>query len=279
VLLFGAGLLGESLYRLLHVDPGFRPDHLSSVLVEVPKTYTDIQRMALQRTLLDRARNIPGAASAGITVAKPLRAWDLGTNIVVPDSAEPDKRHDVPERDVSAGYLAMLGARLVGGRYFTDDEDSPARPRVVVITRTLARELFGRTDVVGKRIAYSGSKDSMLIIGEIEDIKEGALDTPSRGVMYVPFNQNSSGAFELLVRSSESPQAMLPMLVKTIHEVDRSIATSYATTMDDVIRDSNTAYLHRNMAWLISGFAPARVDSQRSGALRSDCLLGCATGA
>jgi len=255
VLLLGAGLLGESLYKLLHVDTGFRTDHLSSVFVELPKSYTDAQAMALQRTLLNRARNLPGAVSAGLTVAKPLRAWDLGTNIVAPGSGDPNKRHDVPERDVSAGYLPMLGARLVRGRYFMDIEDDPSKPRVVVVTRTLGEELFGRGDVVGKLIAYSGSKDSMLIVGEVEDIKEGALDTPNRGVIYVPFNQNSSSSFELLVRSSESAESILPMLVSAVHELDEGIATSYATTMEDVIRDSNTAYLHRIMAWLVGGFA------------------------
>ena len=31
VLLAGAGLLGKSLYRLLHVDLGFVPDHLATL--------------------------------------------------------------------------------------------------------------------------------------------------------------------------------------------------------------------------------------------------------
>ncbi|MBS1804429.1 MAG: ABC transporter permease [Acidobacteria bacterium] len=255
VMLLGAGLLGKSLYKLLHVDTGFRADHLSSVFVELPKSYTDAQGVALQHTLLDRVRNLPGSVSVGLTVAKPLRAWDLGTNIVVPGSAAPDKRHDVPERDVSAGYLPMLGAKLLRGRYFTEVEDDPAKPRVVITTKSLASELFPTEGAIGKRIAYSGSKEVMLIIGVIDDIKEGALDTPNRGVIYVPFNQNSSGSFELVVRSSEAPQTMLPMVIKAVHEVDKSIATSYATTMDDVIRDSNAAYLHRSMAWLVGSFA------------------------
>lgn len=255
VLLIGAGLLGKSLYNLLHVDMGFQADHLSSASVQLPKSTTDAQTMALERELLNRARNLPGAVSVGLTVSKPIRAWDLGTNIVVPASAEPDKRHDVPERDVSAGYLAMLGAHLVRGRYFTEDEDDPAKPRVVVINQTLANELFTNGDAVGKRIAYSGSKDSMRIIGIIGDIKEGQLDTPNRGVIYVPFNQDSWNSFELVVRSSEAPQSMLPMLLTAIHEVDKGIATSQAATMSDVISDSNAAYLHRTTASLVGGFA------------------------
>ena len=36
VLLAGAGLLGQSLYRLLHVPLGFDPNHLATVEVMAP---------------------------------------------------------------------------------------------------------------------------------------------------------------------------------------------------------------------------------------------------
>ncbi|HLY41605.1 MAG TPA: ABC transporter permease [Terracidiphilus sp.] len=256
VLLAGAGLLGKSLYRLLHVETGFRPDHLSSVVVEVPKSYiTDAQVMALEKALLNRAQSIPGAISVGLTVSKPIRAWDLGTNIHVPDSAQPDKRHDVPERDVSSGYLAMLGARLVRGRYFTEDEDDPAKPNIVVINETLAKEFFPGEDPVGKRIAYAPRGDAMQVIGVVDDIKEGQMDTPNRAVIYRPFNQNSWHSFELVVRSSQAPGAILPLLVNAVHDVNKGIATSNAATMDEVIQDSSAAYLRRISAWLVGGFA------------------------
>jgi len=256
VLLAGAGLLGKSLYRLLHVETGFRPDHLSSVVVEVPKSYTtDAQVMELESALLSRARSLPGAVSVGLTVSTPIRDWDLGTNIMVPGSAQPDKRHDVPERDVSAGYLAMLGARLVRGRYFTEAEDDATKPGIVILNESLAKQLFPGEDPIGKRIAYAPRGDVMQVIGVVDDIKEGQMDTPNRGVIYRPFNQNSWHSFELLVRSSQAPAAMLPMLVNAVHEVDKGIATSEAVTMDEVIVDSNAAYLRRTTAWLVGGFA------------------------
>ena len=256
ILLVGAGLLGKSLYLLMHVEMGFQADHLASAVVMVPKSYkTDAQVMALERALLDRARSLPGAASVGLTVSKPIRAWDLGTKIVALESPEPEKQFDVPERDVNASYLPMLGARLVRGRYFTEAEDDPAKPRVVVINAMLSRQLFPGQDPVGKRIAYALSKDVMRIVGVVEDIKEGQLDTPNRGVIYVPFNQNSWNSFELVVRSTQAPEMILPTLLRAIHEVDKSIATSETATMGQVIQDSHAAYLHRVAAWLVGGFA------------------------
>ena len=37
VLLFGAGLLGKSFYRLLQVDPGIEPSNLATLLLSTPR--------------------------------------------------------------------------------------------------------------------------------------------------------------------------------------------------------------------------------------------------
>ncbi|MFL6464196.1 MAG: FtsX-like permease family protein, partial [Bryobacteraceae bacterium] len=56
VLLVSAGLLGQSLYRLLHVDIGIQPDHLAILEVAVPKSNhaKDEQAIALGRQVVSR---------------------------------------------------------------------------------------------------------------------------------------------------------------------------------------------------------------------------------
>lgn len=261
VLLVGAGLLGKSLYLLLHVNTGFEPDHLVSVLVSVPKSYaTDAQVMALERVIESRVRALPGVKSVGISNSTPVRDWDGGTYIMAAGRPLPKERSDVPERDVSAGYLMTLGAKLLRGRYFTEAEDDPAKPRVVVINETLAKQFFPGEDPIGKQLSYVGSKQTVQVIGVVEDIKEGQLDTANRAAMYVPFNQDSWGSFNLVVRTAaagtmEDSGTLLPSLASALHEVDKEIPVSEATTVSEVIRDSNAAYLHRTSAWLVGGFA------------------------
>ena len=53
VLLVGAGLLGKSFYRLLHVETGFDTTHLATVQVMAPDNiYTkDAQKVALFREI------------------------------------------------------------------------------------------------------------------------------------------------------------------------------------------------------------------------------------
>ena len=256
VLLVGAGLLGKSFYLLLHVNTGFEPDHLASMLVSIPKSYaTDAQVMALERAIESRVGALPGVKSVGISSSTPVRSWDGGTYIMVAGKPMPKERNDVPERDVSAGYLPTLGARLLRGRYFTEAEDDPAKPRVVVINESLAKKFFPGEDAVGKQLAYVGSKLTVQVIGVVEDIQEGQLDSLSRPAMYVPFNQDSWGAFGLVVRTSQAPETLLLSLTSAIHEIDREIPVSEGTTISEAIRDSNSAYFHRTSAWLVGGFA------------------------
>ena len=68
VLLAGAGLLGQSLYRLLHVEIGVRPDHLATIEVYAPsETYgKDPQAIALARLVSNRVEALPGVSSVAV---------------------------------------------------------------------------------------------------------------------------------------------------------------------------------------------------------------------
>jgi ABC-type antimicrobial peptide transport system permease subunit len=89
----------------------------------------------------------------------------------------------------------------------------------------------------------------------VDNIREGALDQEIRPAMYLPFNQDPEAGFDLVVRTSLSPQAILPSLSKVIHDVDPDVATLRPITMEDRIHDSPAAYMHRSAAWLVGGFA------------------------
>jgi macrolide transport system ATP-binding/permease protein len=186
---------------------------------------------------------------------RPVRDWDGGVSLVVPGRPTNGKRNDVPERDVSAGYLATVGARLLRGRYFTEAEDDGNKPLLFVVNQTFAKRFFPGEDPIGKHVAYEGTKTPIEIVGEVEDIKEGQLDSPSQPVIYVPFNQWGYRWFNLVVRTRQPEESILPTLAAAIHQIDPAVATSDGTTMTDLINDSTSAYLHKSSAWLVGGFA------------------------
>jgi macrolide transport system ATP-binding/permease protein len=162
----------------------------------------------------------------------------------------------VAYRQVSPGYFHTLQARLLEGRYFTAAEDA-TKPHVVLINRALARQYFPDENPIGMSINYDGAPppEAMQIIGMVDDIREGPLDTAARSAMYIPFDQHPSNFFSIVARTSVDAQSLLPVLASTIHQIDPSIATFGAATMDQRIHDSPAAYLHRASAWLVGGFA------------------------
>src|SRR5262249_40574291 len=93
------------------------------------------------------------------------------------------------------------------------------------------------------------------IVGVVEDIKEGSLDSAIWPAVYEPFNQSPDGYFSIVVRTAQDEQAMLPVLGATIAESDAGIGIISEDTMSQRMNESPSAYLHRSSAWLVGGFA------------------------
>ena len=258
VLLVGAGLLGKSLYRLLHVEVGFQPDHLATVAVELsPTAYPkDAQRSEAAQKISDRLTNLPGVRSVGVTSVLPVSYNGDTVWIRVAGHPYNGEHNEVNEREVSAGFFNTIHARLLEGRYFTEFDDA-SKPRVVIINTALAKKYFPGEDPIGKKIGETrGWPDNLReVVGVIEDIRDGALDAEIWPAVYYPFAQSPDTGFNLVVRTSQSEASLLPAMVAAIRAVDPAIGTMNEMTMAAKINQSPSAYLHRSAAWLVGGFA------------------------
>jgi macrolide transport system ATP-binding/permease protein len=258
VLLVGAGLLGKSFYRLLHVDIGMEPDHLAAIAVVAPATAyaKDAARIALERQVLGRVKSLPGVTSAGIVSDLPVGDGDGTTTFRVAGRPYNGQTNEVNDRDVSAGYFTTLQARLLRGRYFAETEDA-SKPHVAIINEAMAGKYFPGQDPIGQRIGDDQLKADSLkeIVGVVDDIKEGPLDMTARPAYYQPFNQGPDDSFYLVVRTTQAEASLFPALTTAIHEIDPAIATFGAVTMSERIHDSPSAYLHRSSAYVVGGFA------------------------
>ncbi len=259
VLLVGAGLLGKSFYRLLHVNLGFRPDHLATLGVAAPPTNygKDEQAVALGRQIMSRIASLPGVQSVAITTRQLPVSFNGNTDWIRFVGRPYNGEHnEVNERDVSAGYFTTLRAKLLRGRYFTNAEDE-TKPRVVIINQALARKYFPAQDPIGQRIGDTqlSPKSIREIVGVVDDVREGALDSDIWPAEYLPFNQSPGNYIGVIVRTSQAEQSLLPTLEAVIRQIDPGLVTVNESTMIERINDSETAYLHRSSAWLVGGFA------------------------
>ncbi|HEY1648018.1 MAG TPA: ABC transporter permease [Terracidiphilus sp.] len=260
VLMAGAGLLGRSLYQLLHVPLGFDPNYLATVEVMIPGTTyrSNAQVTELYREIVRRVKGLPGVESAGMTSRLPVQCDCNTDNIQVVGRPALNQNEEVDERHVSPGYLPALRATLLRGRYFTEADDA-SKPGVAVINETLARKYFPNEDPIGQRVSDTegGNPTVWEIVGEIKDVHEGPLDVYTWPAEYFPLDQTPNGGFSLALRTQQGPGALLPSVVRTLHQIDANISVSNEETMNAQIDATQAALLHRFSAWLVGGFAVA----------------------
>jgi macrolide transport system ATP-binding/permease protein len=258
VLLVSAGLLGKSLYRLLHVEIGFQPDHLATLSValsdaDYPK---EQQQVAAERQITNRIASLPGVESVGVTSMLPVS--HNGNTVWIRVAGRPynGEHNEVNRRELSPALFTTLRAKLSLGRYFTELDDT-SKPRVAMVNQAFARKYFPGEDPVGKKIGDTTlSPESIAeIVGVVEDVKDGSLDSEIWPAVYYSFNQSPDTYFSLVVRTSQSEQSLLPEMVSVIRQIDPGIGTLDETTMPARITNSPTAYIHRSSAWLLAGFA------------------------
>ena len=114
VLLVGAGLLGKSFYRLLHVDVGFRTDHLATVQIALSHaSYAkDEQVVAVERQIISRVASLPGVQSAGVSSVLPVSFNGNTDWIRFVGRAYNGEHNEVNQRDVSSAFFSTLQAKL-----------------------------------------------------------------------------------------------------------------------------------------------------------------------
>ena len=257
ILLAGAGLLGRSLYRLLHVPLGFDASHLVSAEVAVPGTYeTSPQIIELYREVVRRATSLPGVEAAGLTSRLPVGCNCPTDGIRIVGRPYHGEHNEVNERHITATYLPTLKATLIRGRFF-DEADDASRPGVAVINEALAGKYFPGQDPIGQSIANDeGGRPSVWqIVGVVDDVREGPLDAGIAPTEYFPLNQIGEHSFTLAVRTSQDPGALLPLLSRTLHQINSNLGVSDETTMSEKIDTTQAALLHRFSTWLVGGFA------------------------
>jgi len=258
ILLSAAGLLGESFYRILHVDINLNPAHLATLEIDANTGYdTTARQLALSHSLIQTINAVPGVQSAS-TVSSHLPVTcncDANPYRVLGQSFSGTQQTALTGT-VSANYFATIQARLLSGRNFTDADDT-THPPVAMINKTMAQQFFPGENPIGKTIGdQTLSPDSLhQVIGVIDDIREGELNAPLRPAVYFAANQNPGNGSFLVVSTAQDPASALPAIVSAIHRLDPAIGVRNEFTMTDHIHDGAASYLHSSAAIVVGGFA------------------------
>jgi len=246
VLVSAAGLLGNSLLRLQGASLGFDPEGALSARISLPRSLGSepTTTRVLVAALEERLRALPGVKSAGIGQALPLTGRRTSANLRVEGrEIALQAQLDAGWRFASPAYFQALGVRLIRGRAF-DDRDRAGTPGVALVNATLARQVFGDLDPIGRRIAtgLDGPVGTWVtIVGVVGDTPQENVAKAAHPEMYRPLAQDyrmNPSTLAVVLRAAGDPAALASALRREVAAARSDLAVSDVTPLSSIARDS-----------------------------------------
>ena len=263
VLLASAGLLLESLWRLMSVSPGFSAEHVVTCRIDLPATKypEDKSQAGFFRGLLDEAHGIPGVESASLITSLPF-SGSRGTSSFSIDGreSEPGNEPSADRHQVAPGYFAAMGVALLAGRDFTDSDDMD-HPGVVIINDTAAKRFWPGENPLGKHITIGMSQEVKLygkpvsreIVGVVGNVKHEQLKDDFQPEMYIPAWNLPTPSMTLIVRGNAPPESLINSMRQAVQSMDPDQPIRRPQTLEAAI--AKTVAPLRFVAALLALFA------------------------
>jgi putative ABC transport system permease protein len=235
-----AVLMTRSFTGLRAVDLGFVPGGVAVARVALPDSYaTPADRRLFFARLVERVRALPGARAAGIISGRPLGG--IGPATTVRDARRPADAGGLdPVADVryaDQGVFAAFGIPVAANVAVEPRDDSEA-PRVLV-SRTLARAIWGNRDPVGQTLAmelFGGVRAR--VAGVVRDMHLVDPRTPPRPAAFLPASRFPDGVSDVVVRVDGDPAAFASSLRAAAASIDPSVPLYAVTTLPALVDTS-----------------------------------------
>lgn len=225
MLLVGAGLLFSSYVRLMRVDPGFDPDNLVALSLQLDRDVhaSESGRRELFRQLADRIRSLDGVAEVAVATDAPPHSTVLGTTIA-PEGrpSESSPAVDASWVHVSPGYFRVLGIPILDGRSFTG---SDGRNGEVIVSDSFARKYWPQQSAIGRRFRLRRDAEwrpSMTIVGVAEDVTGRGLRDELDEV-YLPYSTSRAMSSSVVARVDGQPEAYFQAIKEQVWALDPNL--------------------------------------------------------
>jgi predicted permease len=265
LLLAGAGALLRTLLVLQRTQPPFEIAHVLAVNLpvmtdgrtpeQVSEFYHEVQR---------RVATLPGAEYVSTGFSTPWRdARSLNISFAFAiQGAQRENALDDPRarfRSISSGFFETMGVPILEGRDF-DERDRKSAERVVMISQSVARQLFPGQDPVNRELRWTDpvmkfigiSGEPRRIIGVVPDLDDQDLIPSAAMTIYQPSEQEGWNG-RLFVRAKNDPYALVPAITREIHEIAADQPVEHANTLEDIRAEVMTP--DRLNAVVFGGFA------------------------
>jgi putative ABC transport system permease protein len=212
--------------------------------------YTEEQRLEHFRASVQRVREMPGVRAAALALGMPVISAGVDTSFGIEGQPrDPDALVFV--NDVTDGYFATTGTRLLRGRDFGAQDGRRSSP-VAIINDALARRYFGGSDPIGQRIV-AGIRGTLEVVGIVETTKYESLRESDSPIVYVHALQRSGpGGLNLVVKTEGDP-SLLGSTIRRALQAAAPVRVSPPETLSSQI--DRTLVKERLIARVLSVFA------------------------
>jgi putative ABC transport system permease protein len=269
LLAVSAGLLLRSLWLLMRVDPGFRPERILTVRVSPNPSVCGSRSecTALYDELLRWARGITGISGVAAINAIPLGGQVPAVPVEMEGHPLVPSENLAPSLwagSVTPEYFRLMRIPVLRGQVFTDaiGEKSEA---VVLVSAATARRFWPGEDPLGKHIRVVWDTNWRTVVGVVADVRQYDLGNHSpdwiSGAVYMPYPQSIGldgklpTAMTLMVRTAADSRVIAGRIRELVRNLNPNVPVGEIRTMDAVVTASTSQ--PRSLMWLFSSFAAA----------------------
>jgi len=249
-LLVGAGLLMHSFLALRDVNLGLQADHVfKTFLLLPPDRYKTAEQVStFFRPVLARVKAIPGVMDAAESSSVPPESGQ--DSKVEVSGKSPAEQWHAQVQNVSEAYFRVLRIPFERGRAFTETEINGAR-KVAVVNRKFVSTYLSGEDPIGSRVKLLGLESvadslrepSFEIVGVVGNVANqgapgygrGGLQAPIEPQVWVPYTVTGSGMQVLVVRSAQTPMALMHVVQQAVWATDPGVALVYPDALEHAI--------------------------------------------
>jgi predicted permease len=244
LLVAGALLFVGTLFKLAHVNPGFRTDHLLLFAIQQPESrYPAPKDLQLHHQIEERLRALPGVQNVTLSeVAYISDSMENANFLPEGETPNPNKNQSAWNNAVGSGFFHAMGIPILAGRDFNEN-DTASAPKVGILSESLARKAFPGQNPIGKRFlghfnpGEGTPGDLIEVVGICGDTRYWSLKQDPIGMFYQPYQQTPNLDFGATyeVRTSLSPASIAPSLRKAVQSIDPDLPLQEIRTQQEQI--------------------------------------------
>jgi putative ABC transport system permease protein len=288
VLLVGAGLMIDSVFRLKTVNPGFDTHNVLVTEIELPEGGKYVEHMSgdmekstvsvdeFYRQLLLKYSAIPGVEAVTAAGVQPgVVNRNLTFSILNKPAPLDSDRPQTAYGEVRPGFFTFFRIPLRKGRVI-DEHDVASAPWVIVVNETFAKKYFPNEDPIGQQIRlrfapYPIDEDRpRQIVGVVADVKNRSLSEATGANIYVASLQQQAvvpgGAIgthlwqTVMLKLKSGDKGLKSQVVAAmrdgINEIDPNVPLLEPLTLNEELDYFiGGFFFYRNMLGLFAGIA------------------------